>query len=118
MVVLNHEMNTNICGLEVQQDNPNQSFAIATELCCFCGRSNQIVTKITVCYRFCVEVAFYFLMSVKDIKMRSPSIGIYLMDSNGSERSHLNTIYMLFEAIISYVSIRSMALLFNKSPTS
>lgn len=49
--------------------------------------------------------------------MRSPNIGIYLMDSNGPERSHLNTIYMLFEAVISYVSIHSVALLFNESPT-
>lgn len=44
---------------------------------------------------------FYYLMLVKDIKMRSQNIGIYLTDSNGSERSHLNVIYILFEAIIS-----------------
>lgn len=34
--------------------------------------------------------------------MRSQNIGIYLIDSNGSERSHLNIIYILFEAVISY----------------
>lgn len=36
-----------------------------------------------------------------DIKMRSQNIGINLTDSNGPGRSHLNVIYILFEAIIS-----------------
>jgi len=40
------------------------------------------------------KLIFYFLMLVKDMKMRGQSIGVYLIDSNGSERSHLNTIYI------------------------